>query len=194
MIIIPLQVQVGLWQKRLIWFAFFSQHYYKSVYLFYNTCLVDTFRKFRSRRWGSSLFVCARLTVRSSPHRHKQKFSGARVCRVTFKHLPRPLRSHILSFGSPPFPAPKSHSAGGRGGPRIFFLVGILIFLLLMSPCKIAKTLRQPLLGELAMSRKRREREEKKMPFIVATYIYASSQGQRKHSAWTNCWYFSQRN
>jgi hypothetical protein len=51
------------------------------------------------------------------------------------------------------------------------------------------KTPRQPLLGELAMSwreeRKRRE-EEKKMPFIVATYVYASSQGQRTHSARTN--------
>ena len=49
--------------------------------------------------------------------------------------------------------------------------------------------LRQPLLGELAMSRKkerRREREEKKMPFIVATYVYASIQGQRTHSAGTN--------
>ena len=45
------------------------------------------------------------------------------------------------------------------------------------------KTLRQPLLGELAMSRKRER--EKKMPFIVATYVYASSQGQRTHSART---------
>ena len=44
--------------------------------------------------------------------------------------------------------------------------------------------LRQPLLGELAMSR--REEEEKKIPFIVATYVYASSQGQRTHSARTN--------
>ena len=44
--------------------------------------------------------------------------------------------------------------------------------------------LRQPLLGELAMSRKKEERE--KMPFIVATYVYASSQGQRTHSAPTN--------
>jgi hypothetical protein len=52
------------------------------------------------------------------------------------------------------------------------------------------KTLRQPILGELAMSwreRERKEREkEKKMPFIVATYVYASSQGQRTHSARTN--------
>ena len=32
----------------------------------------------------------------------------------------------------------------------------------------------------------RGEREEKKMPFIVATYVYASSQGQRTHSARTN--------
>ena len=46
--------------------------------------------------------------------------------------------------------------------------------------------LRQPLLGELAMSRKKeREKEREKMPFIVATYVYASSQGQRTHSAQT---------
>ena len=28
-----------------------------------------------------------------------------------------------------------------------------------------------------------------KMPFIVATYVYASSQGQRTHSDWTNMLY-----
>ena len=33
----------------------------------------------RSRRWGSSLTVCARLTVRSSPHRHERKIFGTRV-------------------------------------------------------------------------------------------------------------------
>jgi hypothetical protein len=50
------------------------------------------------------------------------------------------------------------------------------------------ETLRQPLLGELAMSLKREERagEREKMPFIVATYVYASSKGQRTHSARTN--------
>jgi hypothetical protein len=48
------------------------------------------------------------------------------------------------------------------------------------------KTLRQSLLGELAMSPEREKEEEKKMPFIVATYVYASSQGQRTHSARTN--------
>ena len=48
--------------------------------------------------------------------------------------------------------------------------------------------LRQPLLGELAMSRKKKERkrEEKKMPSIVAIYVSACSQGQRTHSARTN--------
>ena len=47
--------------------------------------------------------------------------------------------------------------------------------------------LRQPLLGELAMSQKKeRGGEREKMPFIVATYVYASSQGQRTHSARTN--------
>jgi hypothetical protein len=33
---------------------------------------------------------------------------------------------------------------------------------------------------------RKKEEEEKKMPFIVATYVYASSQGQRTHSARTN--------
>ena len=45
---------------------------------------------FHSRRWRSSLTICACLTVRSSPHQREQKFSGAHVCRVTFKHLPNP--------------------------------------------------------------------------------------------------------
>ena len=43
--------------------------------------------------------------------------------------------------------------------------------------------LRQPLLGELAMSRKKereRERRRERMPFIVATYVYASSQGHTR--------------
>jgi hypothetical protein len=50
------------------------------------------------------------------------------------------------------------------------------------------KTLRQHLLAKLAMSGRKKERgkKEKKMPFIVATYVYASSQGQRTHSARTN--------
>jgi hypothetical protein len=47
------------------------------------------------------------------------------------------------------------------------------------------KTLRQLLLGELAMSPDRKK-EEKKMPFIGATYVYATRQGQRTHSARTN--------
>ena len=61
--------------------------------------------------------------VRSSPNQHERKFSGAHVCRVTFKY--QPLRSHILSFGTlgqlfeiPPFSAQKLHSARGRGVPE----------------------------------------------------------------------------
>ena len=42
----------------------------------------------------------ARLTVRSYPHQHERKFSGAHVCIVTFKHLPQLLKSHIRSFGT----------------------------------------------------------------------------------------------
>jgi hypothetical protein len=52
------------------------------------------------------------------------------------------------------------------------------------------ETLRQPHLWELAMSRKKERKKERgkreKMPFIVATYVYASSQWQRTHSARTN--------
>ena len=56
--------------------------------------------------------------------------------------------------------------------------------------------LRQPLMGELAMSPEReREREkEKKMPIVVATYVYASSQGQRTHSAQTKIFQHILRN
>ena len=46
--------------------------------------------------------------------------------------------------------------------------------------------LRQPLLGELAMSWREKEREREKMTFLVATYVYAISQGQRTHSSRTN--------
>ena len=34
-----------------------------------------------------------------TPHRHKKKF-GVHVCKVTFKHVPQPLRSHVQSFGT----------------------------------------------------------------------------------------------
>ena len=69
----------------------------------------------------------------------------------------------------------------GGWNPNIFVI---------QEPMQNCKTLKQPLLGELAMSPEEREREREKerekMPFIVATYDYASSQGLRTHSAWTN--------
>ena len=41
--------------------------------------------------------------------------------------------------------------------------------------------------GRMSNELEERKREkEKKMPFIVATYVYASSNGQRTHSARTN--------
>jgi hypothetical protein len=39
---------------------------------------------------------------------------------------------------------------------------------------------------EREREREEEEEEEKKMPFIVATYVFASSQGQCTHSARTN--------
>jgi hypothetical protein len=119
--------------------CFLFTEFLKTVWIM----LVMGHKNFRSCRWGSSLTVCARLTVHSSPHRNERTFSGARVCRITFKHLPQPLRSHIFSFGTigkdfkiPPFSAQKTHSAGGRGGPCIFFWVGILIFFYLGAHAK----------------------------------------------------------
>ena len=44
--------------------------------------------------------VCACKTIRSAPQQCERKFSGAHVCRVTFKHLSQFLRSHIWSFGT----------------------------------------------------------------------------------------------
>ena len=82
-------------------------------------------KNFRSCRWGSSLTVCARLTVRVSPHQHEWKFFAAHVCRVTFKHLPQPLRSYIRSFRTlgqllktPPF---QLIVRGERGVPNFFW-------------------------------------------------------------------------
>jgi hypothetical protein len=49
------------------------------------------------------------------------------------------------------------------------------------------ETLRQPLLEP-----EEEEERERKMPFIVATYVYASSQGQRTHSARTKMKEFEQ--
>jgi hypothetical protein len=39
--------------------------------------------------------------------------------------------------------------------------------------------------GRISNEPEERGEREKKMPFIVATYVYASSQGQRMHSART---------
>ena len=49
---------------------------------------------------GPRFWVCTSETLRSAPHQHERKSFGACVCRVTFKHLPQPLISHIQSFGT----------------------------------------------------------------------------------------------
>ena len=66
------------------------------------------------------------------PHQHEKNFSGASVCRVSFKHIPYPLRSHIQNFGTlgqllkiPPFFA---HSAD------VGWILSIVV-----SPCKISE-------------------------------------------------------
>ena len=65
------------------------------------------------------------------------KFSGQRVCRVTFKHLPQPLRSNIQSFGTlgqilkfskKKLKNLKMAPTGAIGGPRIFWGANISFF------------------------------------------------------------------
>ena len=71
-------VKEALWNRMTRSFSFFLCKGKMSCGLH----LVENQRQienFRSRRWGSSLPVCARLTVRSSPHRHERKFFGAHV-------------------------------------------------------------------------------------------------------------------
>ena len=51
----------------------------------------------------------------------------------------------LWQFSNLPPLSPKIyHSEGGRGGPRLFFLIGILIFILLRSPCKNLKPYDKP--------------------------------------------------
>jgi hypothetical protein len=42
--------------------------------------------------------VCTRLTLHSAPHQHQRKYFGAHDCKVVFKHLHQPLRSHTPIF------------------------------------------------------------------------------------------------
>ena len=69
----------------------------------------------------------AHQTLLSAPYQLGQKFSGAHVCTVPFKHLPQPLKSHNRSFGTleqllkiPPFVHPNIAQCGRKGG-RICF-------------------------------------------------------------------------
>jgi hypothetical protein len=90
------------------------------------------------------------------------------------------------TFKIPPFSAQKSHSAGGRGGPQIFFWLESSYFCYLGAHAKLEnpKTIPSGRISNEPVEKKKKR--EKKMPFIVATYVYASSQGQCTHSARTN--------
>ena len=50
-------------------------------------------------------------------------------------------------FEISPFSGQNRVILGGRGGPRIIFFIGILLFLLLRSPCKVSNSYDMPLLG-----------------------------------------------
>ena len=92
--------------------------------------------------------VSSHVTLPLNPHRHEQKNSAAHVCIVSFKTCPP---SHKKVYAkvqnhkpiTPPGPPKKCKVWGGRGGPQ-FFLVEILIFLLLRTPCQISKPYDKP--------------------------------------------------
>jgi hypothetical protein len=63
---------------------------------------------------------------------------------------------------TPPLSAQLVHSAGGRGGPQILFLIGILIFLLLRSLCQISKPYDNPFWEKSNNGRKKEEERRKK--------------------------------
>ena len=76
---------------------------------------------------------------------------------------------------------------GGRGGPRICFLIGFLLFLGFKSPCKNLKSYDNPFWvkkqgGWEEEEGGQEENNSKKSGHLVC----AISQGQRTHSTWTN--------
>jgi hypothetical protein len=90
----------------------------------------------------------------------------------------------LLLFKIPPFSTQKSHSAGGRGGPRFFFWLESYYFYYLGAQAKLQNPTTTPS-GRISIEPERKGEEEKKIPFILATYVYACSQGQRTHSTQT---------
>ena len=110
--------------------------------------------------------VRARGTLRSAPHRHQRNFSGACFCRITFRHLPQPLQSHIQD------PSQKSGPLfwGGKGAPKNLIFIVILLFLLLRSPCQNLKSYDSPFWGKSRGSNKKRKNYQKQWPpsFVTA--------------------------
>jgi hypothetical protein len=84
--------------------------------------------KEQSKANQSSITLEKKLGLAKSSKKLMSSAHGARVCRVSYKHLPQPLRSHILNFGIlgqlfkiPPFSPKKSYSAGVGGVPDFFW-------------------------------------------------------------------------
>jgi hypothetical protein len=77
---------------------------------------------------------------------------------------------------------------GVGGVPEFFFWLKSLYFCYLGAHAKFQNPTKIPS-GRISNEpggERERKKEREKMPFIVATYVYASSQGQRTHSARTN--------
>ena len=106
-------------------------------------CTPLIYRYFRWRRWGSSLLGLRTLDPPLRPPSTPADFFCGHVCKVAFKHLPKPLRSHIRNFGTlgqllkiPPCPLKTCIVQGVWGSPNNLFGSN-LKNLLVRSPCKI---------------------------------------------------------
>ena len=86
-----------------------------------------------------------------------------------------------------PFSGQNRVKWGGRGGPRNLFSIGILIFLLLRSPCKVWKSYDNSFLEieQTAGERREEERGERERGEIMPS-LMATSLRWRTNSARTN--------
>ena len=86
------------WEKKLVLLRKPGEWFFLIGRLKNGTSLRRQLKNSASADGGPRSRVCACQILRSAPHRQQRKFSATRVCRVTIKHLPQLLRTHIQRF------------------------------------------------------------------------------------------------
>ena len=141
------------------------------------------------RRWGFSLPGLRTRDHPLGPPSTLAEIFRHKCLQSTLQTSPPTPRSHIRSFGTlgkllkTPLTPQIYDSAGGMGGPRIIFLVAILLFLLVRSPCKIWEPYNKPIWGfSYGMKRERRL-----IPFTSLLFRLAPHEHERKFSGTRVC-------